>query len=134
MKTARLFATVLAALALTACAEPGASLAPTVPGVVNIVLDASDDSTGALVLTISGGRVDSVSAVQGAVYSEMTAAGASVLVSGTMAPGAVVARIHVPDVTTVSAYRVSGVEAANRLSFAQRAAGSWQLRAVPAAN
>ena len=129
MKTMKLLGAALAALAISACAAAGSS-APTVPGIVDIVLNASDDSTGALVLTVTGGRVDSVAGVSGSAFADAGNAGASVFVTGTLLPGTVVARIHVPDMTVISSYQVQGTEAANRGTFAQRAAGSWQVRAA----
>ena len=129
MKTFRLLGAALAALAISACSD-GASSAPTVPGIVDIVLGASDDSTGALVVTVSGGRVDSVAGTSGIVYADANSSGASVFVTGTLAAGTVVARIHVPDVTLIASYHVQGLEAANRGTFAQRAPGSWVVRSA----
>jgi hypothetical protein len=129
MKLAGILGAAAAALAMSACAEHGAS-APLVPGAVDVTLEATDDSTGALVLSVIGGRVDSVVAVTGSVYSEADANGASIFSAGTLLKGSTVVRIYVPDASTAAAYQVIGVEAANGGSFAQRAPGSWQVRTV----
>jgi hypothetical protein len=129
MKIRGVLGAALAALAITACGD-GASGGPSLPGALDVVLQATDDSTGALVLNVIGGQVDSVVALTGSVYSEASVSGASVFAAGTITSGSQVVRIYVPDASTAAAYQVIGVEAANAKTFAQRAPGSWQVRAI----
>jgi hypothetical protein len=82
------------------------------------------------VVTVTGGRVDSVTGTSGNAYADANASGARVFVTGSLMPNTVVARIHVPDVTAVSSYFIQGLEAANRGTFSQRAPGSWSVRAA----
>jgi len=83
-------------------------------------LSGPNTDDGAVLLTISGGPVDSVEAVGYTVYTAR--AGAETLrliVTGDLGPGPI-ARIHVPDGRHVSRYSVSIGQVAARVTYAQR--------------
>ena len=119
-------------LVLAGCSgESGSPLAASGPGALQVVIDAADDSTGSMLLTLAGGRVDSL--VPGdAVYGTGTLmrSGATLFVTGTMTRGDVVATVWVPDLAAASRYTASVDEAASA-SDAQRAAGSVRVRLAP---
>ena len=117
----------LAALLAAGCANDG----PTGPaaGPLSISLTTPSTDDGAVLLAISGGAVDSVTAVGS--YQLYGGAGAlpaggvmRVIVRGTLTAGPV-ARVWVPDVAAVGAYRVTVEQAAARGTYQQRSVSGY---------
>ena len=123
----RLLGAAIAAMAVSACAGHDA-MAPAAPAALEIVLDATDDSTGAVVISVTGGRVDSVVSDGAGVYGETDVSGATIFVAGDLMKDSVVARVWISDASAANGYRAAGVEAANRGTFGQRAPGTWSVR------
>ena len=124
----------LAMLALLAavggCARDAAQPEPPLPGALSLQFDASDDSTGGVLLSVQGGPVDSVSPVGALVYGTATtsASGANVFLAGTLEAGRVIASVWVPDVRQAGNYQVVVEDAANGGTSMRRAAGSVSAR------
>ncbi|MGE5092554.1 MAG: hypothetical protein ACM3OH_10360 [Bacillota bacterium] len=123
---------VLLALA-SACGDGGPTEpAGPVPGVLKIALATPNADDGALLFTVSGGRVSTVDAATG--YQIYTAQPDTmttrILVTGDIAAGEVV-RIHVPDTRSAAAYHATIAQAASRTTFAQRALAGYALAVAP---
>ncbi|HKG94518.1 MAG TPA: hypothetical protein VKA84_21570 [Gemmatimonadaceae bacterium] len=124
---APLAAALLLLLPVAACSKD----APTGPtrGALSLGLTTPNADDGAVLLAIDGGPVDSVTAV-GAYRVYGGAAGAPagtplrVIVRGTLAAGPV-ARVWVPDVSAVGAYRVTVEQAAARTTYGQRSVSGY---------
>jgi hypothetical protein len=125
---------LLLALLAGACGDGGPTgpAGPT-PGVLKVALTTPNADDGALLLTISGGRVSTVDAASTG-YQVYTAqpdtVTTRVLVTGDLAAGEVV-RIHVPDTRSVAAYHATIAQAASRTTFAQRALTGYSLAVAP---
>ena len=128
MRPLRTFAlAALAALAAGACSKDG----PTGPsaGALSLSLTTPNADDGAVLLAVSGGPVDSITAAGGnKVYGGAAAAPAGtplrVIVRGDLAAGTI-ARVWVPDVGAVGAYRVAVEQAAARATYQQRAVAGY---------
>jgi hypothetical protein len=100
-------------------------------GALDVSLSSPNTDDGAVLLTISGGPVDSVEAAGYTLYS--AAAGANTLrliAAGNIAAGTI-ARIHVPDVRLASRYVASIDQVAARLTYAQRDLAQYRVALVP---
>ena len=85
---------------------------------------------GAIVLTVSGGPVTAVYALDGfQIASNADATGTHVMVTGTIGSGAV-ATIDVPDLSRASAYAVTVDQVADRTSFAPSIRAPYQIIVV----
>ncbi len=104
------------ALTLAACA---ADVAPApVGGLLPIMLDAPRDTDGAIIITVSGGPIDSVTAAPGYdITSNTDASGVHILVVGPMASGTL-AQIHVADMAHAGQYVASVEQIADGTTFA----------------
>ena len=115
---------------LAACAGSEPGIGRVGPGVLEMVVNAPDDSTGSLVVSLTGGAVDSI--VPGAgLYGDGTTqrAGATMFVTGPITRGMVVGSVYVPDVSAATSYVASVSDAANGMTNASRtAAVRVQLR------
>lgn len=117
-----------------ACGDGGPTEpAGPVPGVLKIALTTPNADDGALLFTVSGGRVSTVAAAA-AGYQVYTAqpdtTTTRVLVTGDIGAGEVV-RIHVPDTRIAAAYHASIAQAASRTTFAQRVLTGYALAVAP---
>lgn len=102
-------------LAVAACSDAAAP-AP-VGGRLPLVLDGRAGSDGAIVFTVSGGPVDSVTASSGYVVTSSTDdAGTHILIVGSMASGTL-AQLHVPDVSHAAQYVVTVEQVADGTTF-----------------
>jgi hypothetical protein len=125
----------LALLSLAAACGDGGPTGPAgpVPGVLKIALTTPNADDGALLFTVSGGRVSTVDAAA-AGYQIYTARPDTltmrILVTGDIAAGEVV-RIHVPDTRSAAAYHATIAQAASRATFAQRALAGYALAVAP---
>ena len=129
----RLLPLLLLVLA-SACGDGGPTEpAGPIPGILTVALTTPNPDDGALLLTISGGRVSTVDAAS-AGYQVYTAqpdtTTTRVLVTGDIAAGDVV-RIHVPDTRGAAAYHATIAQAASRTTFAQRVLTGYSLVVAP---
>jgi hypothetical protein len=122
-----LSATALVAIFAGACSKDG----PTGPsaGALSLSLTTPNADDGAVLLAVSGGPVDSITAAGGyKVYGGAAAAPAGaplrVIVRGDLAAGTI-ARVWVPDVGAVGSYRVTIEQAAARATYQQRAVAGY---------
>lgn len=132
MTRARLLATVLIAGTAVGCGGPAAAPAGSGPSSsLALVLDAPDDRTGALLLSITGGPVDSVGSAGGtSVATEAAAGETQAVITGSLPDGGVVARLYVPE-ADAARYRVMVLQAADAASFERRAPGPYGVTVTP---
>jgi hypothetical protein len=116
------------ALSLGSCSkEPSAPTAAALD--LQLTTPAGDD--GAVLLTISGGPVDSVEAPGLVLHVNRRALNATrVIVLGDIGPGRL-ARIHIPDGRQSSRYSVLINQVAARHSYAQRDPAAYTLNLTP---
>ena len=98
---------------------------------LNVSFSSPNTDDGAVLLTISGGPVDSVEAVGYKIY--LARAGSetlSLIVTGHLKPGPI-ARIHVPDGRRVSRYSARIGQVAARVTYAQRDPASYGASVLP---
>lgn len=98
---------------------------------LNVSLSSPNTDDGAVLMTISGGPVDSVEAVGYAVFTAR--AGAETLrliVTGNLGSGPI-ARIHIPDSRLVSRYSAKIGQVAVRATYAQRDPVSYSASLLP---
>ena len=125
----------LALLSLAAACGDGGPTGPAgpVPGVLKIALTTPNADDGALLFTVSGGRISTVDAAA-AGYQIYTAQPDTlttrILVTGDIGAGEVV-RIHVPDTRSAAAYHATIAQAASRTTFAQRGLAGYALAVAP---
>ena len=125
----------LALLSLAASCGDGGPTGPAgpVPGVLKIALTTPNADDGALLFTVSGGRISTVDAAA-AGYQIYTAQPDTlttrILVTGDIGAGEVV-RIHVPDTRSAAAYHATIAQAASRATFAQRVLAGYALAVAP---
>jgi hypothetical protein len=105
---------------------------PSGPGVVAFdVVTAAEVDDGALLLTVLGGAVDSVTALAGyEVFHAATATGARAMVFGTIVDGPLLG-VWVPDLSQAGGYSVRVDEGAARESYGVVAAASYQVSRRP---
>ncbi len=98
---------------------------------LNVNLSTPNTDDGAVLLTISGGPVDSVESVGHTLYSARQGPETlRLIITGDLGSGTV-ARIHVPDSRQVSRYSARITQVAARVTYAQRDAGSYSARLLP---
>jgi hypothetical protein len=112
-------------VAILACHDDDKTVAPTGPGVLDVVLTTPNADDGAVLLTVDG-AVDSVQGTGYVTFATASATGARVVVTGDVATG-VIARLYVPDVATADQYLPQLVEVAQRGTYALRTPTSYQL-------
>ena len=129
----RILPLLLASAALvSACAggDSATRVGAAGPGVVDMVITAPNDSTGSLVVSISGGSVDSIVPGTGLYGSGTTERhGAMLFVTGSMRRNAVVGSLYVPDLSALSSYVVTVSDAANGTTDKALSGVGIQLRA-----
>jgi hypothetical protein len=97
------------------------------PGPVNVVLATPRDDDGAVMFSIRGGALDSISAVGYGAFATQTAADAHrVIVSGDIVDGPI-ARIWLPDRRALAPYTLGIEQVANRVTYAQQPATGYAL-------
>ena len=116
------------ALSLGGCsAEPSAPTA----AVLNLQFTTPADDDGAVLLTISGGPVDSVEAPGFLLHLDRRQANTTrVIVLGDIESGRL-ARIHIPDERQTPRYTAEINQVAARRSYAQRSPAAYGLTLTP---
>ena len=105
---------------------------PSGPGAIGFdVATAPGAEHGAILLTVAGGAVDSVTAAGGyEAFQTLTTAGARAIVVGAIADGPLI-RVWVPDVARADRYSVQVEEGALRGSYATVPAGNYAVTRGP---
>jgi len=97
------------------------------PGFVNVTLSTPNSNDGALLLTLSGGVIDSLTASSGGIFFAVTGTNTfRVMVAGTIANGPVVS-FWMPDRRNVSQYVATLEQAAARSTYEQQSIGGYSL-------
>lgn len=112
-------------LAIFACHDDNKMVAPTGPGVLDVLLTTPNADDGAILLTVDG-AVDSVQGAPYVIFSATSASGARIVVTGDVV-GGVIAKLYVPDVGTADQYLAHLDEVAQRGTFALQPLTSYQL-------
>ncbi len=112
-------------LAIFACHDDDKTVAPTGPGVLDLVLITPNADDGAILLTVDG-AVDSVQGAPYVIFSTASGSGARIVVTGDVV-GGVIAKLYVPDVGTADQYLARLNEVAQRGTFALQPTTSYQL-------
>lgn len=107
--------------------QPSAPVAATLQ--VSLSTPFNDD--GALLFTVTGGRVDSVDAPGYTLYSSRTdPATLQVIVTGNLSPG-IVAHVHIPDERVALQYSANISQVAARETYIERDPASYRLELKP---
>ena len=107
--------------------QPSAPVAATLQ--VSLSTPFNDD--GALLFTVTGGRVDSVDAPGYTLYSSRTdPATLQVIVTGNLSAG-IVAHVHIPDERVALQYSASISQVAARETYIERDPASYRLELKP---
>ena len=107
--------------------QPSAPVAATLE--VSLSTPFNDD--GALLFTVTGGRVDSVDAPGYTLYtSRPDPATLQVILTGNLIPGSV-AQVHIPDERVASRYSVTINQVAARETYIERDPASYRLELKP---
>jgi hypothetical protein len=112
-------------VAILACHDDDKTVAPTGPGVLDVVLTTPNADDGAVLLTVDG-AIDSVQGAPYVIFSTASGTGARIVVTGDVVAG-VIARLYVPDVGTADQYLAHLDEVAQRGTFALQPPTSYQL-------
>jgi len=121
---------VLAGMALAACDIVGPGEPLVNPGPVDVVLASPRQDDGAIMFSLSGGVVDSVSSLGYGVYQGQIGPQAyRVIVSGDIVSGPV-ARLWLPDRNKLAPYTLSIEQVATRVTYQQQPSDGYLLRLV----
>jgi hypothetical protein len=102
---------------------------PTGPGFLAVVLDSPNSNTGALLVTISGGPIDSVQANQLTFRTaEIATNQHQVIVAGSVRDASVIFRFWIPDLGDMADYRATLEQAAARGLYTQLSLEGYVLR------
>jgi len=112
-------------LAILACHDDDKTVAPTGPGVLDVVLTTPNPDDGAVLLTVDG-VVDSVQGAPYVIFSTASGTGARIVVTGDVV-GGVIARLYVPDVGSADQYLAYLDEVAQRGTYALRSPTAYSL-------
>ena len=134
MRRVRLAGMLLLAAAAAACGDTASAPDGTGGGASSsmaLVLDAPDERTGALLLSISGGPVDSVVGVDGmSVTAEIAAGETQLVIVGSLPRSGVAARVYVPQGAAAD-YRAVVLQAADAVSYQRRAPSAYHATLTP---
>ena len=101
------------------------------PGFVNVTLSTPNSNDGAVLLQLSGGVIDSLTASSGSIFFAETGTNIfRVMVAGTITDGPVV-RFWMPDRRNVSQYSATLEQAAVRSTYEQQSIGGYSLSIAP---
>ncbi len=97
------------------------------PGFVIVTLATPNSNDGALLLTLSGGTMDSLTASAGTIFFASTGTNTfRVMVAGTIGDGPIV-RFWMPDRRNVAQYLATLEQAAVRTTYEQQDIGAYSL-------
>ena len=97
------------------------------PGFVNVTLATPNSNDGALLLTLSGGTMDSLTASAGTIFFASTGTNTfRIMVAGTIVDGPIV-RFWMPDRRNVAQYLATLEQAAVRTTYEQQDIGAYSL-------
>lgn len=97
------------------------------PGFVIVTLATPNSNDGALLLTLSGGTMDSLTASAGTIFFASTGTNTfRVMVAGTIGDGPIV-RFWMPDRRNVAQYSATLEQAAVRTTYEQQDIGAYSL-------
>ena len=97
------------------------------PGFVNVTLATPNSNDGALLLTLSGGAMDSLTASVGTIFFASTGTNTlRVMVAGTIGDGPIV-RFWMPDRRNLAQYVATLEQAAVRSTYEQQDIGAYSL-------
>ena len=122
-------AVMLAAITIACSGDSGnGGTEPTSnPGFVNVTLATPNSNDGALLLTVSGGVIDSLTASAGTIFFAQTGTNTfRVMVAGTISAGPIV-RFWMPDRRNVAQYVATLEQAAARSTYEQQDIGQYSL-------
>jgi len=124
----RLILLLIASAGLNGCSElPSASESASLA----VTLSSPFPDDGALLFTITGGRVDSVESSGYTVYSSRPDANTlEVIVTGQLSAGTI-ARVHIANERLIPAYSARVIQAAARGSYIQRDPAAYGLTLAP---
>ena len=122
----RLAAGLLSAFLLSGCSNNTGPVA----GALNVSISSPRHDDGALLLTVSGGPVDSVESIGFRIYSIRAADSVKFIVTGSLGSGPV-ARIHIPDGREASRYSAKISQVAARASYASRDPETYSVTLRP---
>jgi hypothetical protein len=124
MRALSILASLLALLLVTSCSN---NTGPTAAA-LSLSLSTPNDNDGAVLLTITGGPVDSVEATAFTVYTaKQDPETLRLIVTGNLGAGPI-ARIHIPDGRQASRYSARISQVASRLTYAPRNPNSYSAR------
>lgn len=124
MKRLRLAAALAAGLVLSACGGGGGGTGPTA-GSLAVTFSTPNADDGAVLMTISGAQIDSVSFGSYVGYSrKVNADSVVVVVAGHVAAGTLLT-FAVPNTSAVSSYHAHILQVAQRSTYAQRALSGY---------
>ncbi len=132
MRSIKSGAVVLAAITLACNGDSdnggtGPPLDVANPGFVNVTLSTPNSNDGAVLLRLSGGVIDSLTASSGSIFFAATGTNTfRVMVAGTIADGPIV-RFWMPDRRNVSQYVATLEQAAARSTYEQQSTGGYSL-------
>jgi hypothetical protein len=101
-----------------------------VAGALNVSISSPQRDDGALLLTVSGGPVDSVESVGFRIYSIRAPDSVKFIVTGSLGSGPV-ARIHIPDGRLASRYSAKVSQVAARASYTPRDPATYSITLQP---
>jgi hypothetical protein len=129
MSVPRWVATITVALAFTAACSSD-TIGP-MPGALRVVLLTPNSDDGALLLTVSGGNIDTVEAAGYSTYtSRISPTSFRVVVAGDISAGAILT-VRVPDVHASATYQATISQAASRSSFLLQNLTGYMLAVQP---
>lgn len=120
MRSIRILALSAFALTLAACGSSGPSGGNPVPGFLSLHYATNGATDGAVLFKVQGGPIDSV--VSGAMVQNgsyvVNPSFTRVVVAGNITNG-VIAKIHIPDVSTAASYTATIEQLSDRNNYAQ---------------
>jgi hypothetical protein len=108
---------------------PGPPPGPAGPGFLQVVLDTPNNNTGGLLVTISGGPIDSVQSTQFTVRTaEIAPNQHQIIVAGALRDANVIFRFWIPDLGVMNGYRATLQQAAARGLYNQLSTEGYAFR------
>ncbi len=102
-----------------------------ISGALNVSLSSPHEDDGAVLVSISGGPIDSVESTGYRIYSARAAADTvKLIVTGRLTSGTI-ARLHIPDSKYATAYVAQVAQVAARRTFTQHDPRDYTLTLLP---